>query len=50
MQRHQWLRFAADGTPFDFDRAEIAAVEQAFELIGVTPSHPLRIAVSGFEA
>jgi beta-phosphoglucomutase-like phosphatase (HAD superfamily) len=28
--------FDADGTLFDFDRAGIAALEQAFGLIGVT--------------
>ncbi len=36
MQRYQWLLFDADGTLFDFDRAEAAALEQAFGLIGVT--------------
>src|ERR1700722_2300635 len=35
MQRYQWLLFDADGTLFDFDRAEIAALEQAFQLVGV---------------
>src|SRR5580704_12043934 len=35
MQRYQWLLFDADGTLFDFDRAEIVALEQAFGLIGV---------------
>lgn len=35
MQRYQWLFFDADGTLFDFDRAEVVALEQAFELIGV---------------
>ena len=36
MQRYQWLFFDADGTLFDFDRAEVAALEQAFRLIEVT--------------
>jgi len=36
MQRYQWLLFDADGTLFDFDRAEVAAFEQAFGLISVT--------------
>ena len=36
MQRYQWLLFDADGTLFDFDRAEGRALEQAFGLIGVT--------------
>jgi 2-haloacid dehalogenase len=36
MQRYQWLLFDADGTLFDFDRAEVTALEQAFGLIGVT--------------
>jgi len=36
MQRYQWLLFDADGTLFDFDRAESTALEQAFRLIGVT--------------
>jgi len=35
MQRYQWLLFDADGTLFDFDRAEVAAFEQAFGLISV---------------
>jgi 2-haloacid dehalogenase len=35
MQRYQWLLFDADGTLFDFDRAEVTALEQAFGLIGV---------------
>jgi FMN phosphatase YigB (HAD superfamily) len=26
MQRHQWLLFDADGTLFDIDRAEVAAL------------------------
>jgi 2-haloacid dehalogenase len=36
MQRYQWLLFDADGTLFDFDRAEVTALEQAFRLSGVT--------------
>jgi 2-haloacid dehalogenase len=36
MQRYQWLWFDADGTLFDFERAEVTALEQAFGLIGVT--------------
>ncbi|HXI85433.1 MAG TPA: YjjG family noncanonical pyrimidine nucleotidase [Verrucomicrobiae bacterium] len=36
MQRYQWLLFDADGTLFDFERAEGKALEQAFGLIGVT--------------
>ncbi len=36
MQRYQWLLFDADGTLFDFERAEVAAFEQAFGLISVT--------------
>src|SRR5271156_1132847 len=35
MQRYQWLLFDADGTLFDFDRAEVRALKQAFGLIGV---------------
>jgi YjjG family noncanonical pyrimidine nucleotidase len=35
MQRYQWLLFDADGTLFDFDRAESTALGQAFRLIGV---------------
>lgn len=31
-----WLLFDADGTLFDFDRAERAAIEQALARIGVT--------------
>lgn len=36
MQRYQWLLFDADGTLFDYDRAESVALEQAFRLVGVT--------------
>ncbi len=36
MHRYQWLLFDADGTLFDFERAEGMALEQAFGLIGVT--------------
>lgn len=35
MQRYQWLLFDADGTLFDYERAESVALEQAFHLIGV---------------
>ena len=35
MQRYQWLLFDADGTLFDFERAEVTAFEQAFGLMGV---------------
>jgi 2-haloacid dehalogenase len=35
MQCYQWLLFDADGTLFDFDRAEVTALEQAFSLTGV---------------
>jgi FMN phosphatase YigB (HAD superfamily) len=34
MQNYQWLLFDADGTLFDFERAESAALRQAFQLIG----------------
>lgn len=34
MQRYQWLLFDADGTLFDYDRAEEAALRQAFRLVG----------------
>lgn len=34
MQRYQWLLFDADGTLFDYDRAESAALQRAFALIG----------------
>jgi 2-haloacid dehalogenase len=34
--RYQWLLFDADGTLFDYDRAETAALGQAFHRIGVT--------------
>ena len=36
MHRYQWLLFDADGTLFDFERAEGQALEQAFGQIGVT--------------
>ena len=36
MQQYQWLLFDADGTLFDYDRAESTALNQAFRLIGVT--------------
>ena len=41
MQCYQWLLFDADGTLFDYERAEATALEQAFGLIGVAfdPSH-----------
>lgn len=35
MQRYQWLLFDADGTLFDYDRAESVALEQTFHRIGV---------------
>jgi 2-haloacid dehalogenase len=35
MQRYQWLLFDADGTLFDYDRAENAALNRAFQSIGV---------------
>ncbi len=34
MQQYQWLLFDADGTLFDFDRAESAAFQRVFCLIG----------------
>lgn len=39
--RYQWLLFDADGTLFDYDRAERVALEQALTQIGVTfePGH-----------
>ena len=33
---YQWLLFDADGTLFDYDRAERAALEQALERVGVS--------------
>ena len=36
MQRYQWLLFDADGTLFDYDRAESIALGEAFRLMGVT--------------
>jgi len=35
MQRYQWLLFDADGTLFDFDRAEVLALQEVFRLTGV---------------
>jgi YjjG family noncanonical pyrimidine nucleotidase len=35
MQRYQWLLFDADGTLFDYERAEGVALEQAFRLVSV---------------
>jgi 2-haloacid dehalogenase len=35
MQRYDWLLFDADGTLFDFERAESAALRQVFQLMGV---------------
>jgi 2-haloacid dehalogenase len=34
MQRYQWLLFDADGTLFDYERAESAALAEAFRSIG----------------
>ena len=34
MQRYQWLLFDADGTLFDYERAESAALGEAFRSIG----------------
>jgi 2-haloacid dehalogenase len=34
MKRYQWLLFDADGTLFDYDRAESAALVRVFELTG----------------
>jgi FMN phosphatase YigB (HAD superfamily) len=34
MRRYQWLLFDADGTLFDFDRAESAALRHVFKFIG----------------
>lgn len=34
MQNYQWLLFDADGTLFDYDRAEGAALRQVFQLMG----------------
>ncbi|MGO9585641.1 MAG: YjjG family noncanonical pyrimidine nucleotidase [Limisphaerales bacterium] len=36
MQRYQWLLFDADGTLFDYDRAESIALGEVFRLIRVT--------------
>jgi YjjG family noncanonical pyrimidine nucleotidase len=36
MQCYQWLLFDADGTLFDYDRAEGIALEEVFRLMGVT--------------
>lgn len=35
MQRYQWLLFDADGTLFDYDSAESAALSQAFTMTGI---------------
>jgi 2-haloacid dehalogenase len=35
MQRYQWLLFDADGTLFDYDKAERAALNQTFQSIGI---------------
>jgi 2-haloacid dehalogenase len=35
MQRYDWLLFDADGTLFDFERAESAALRQVFQRMGV---------------
>jgi YjjG family noncanonical pyrimidine nucleotidase len=34
-ERYQWLLFDADGTLFDYDRAEASALEEAFRQFGV---------------
>lgn len=41
VQRYQWLLFDADGTLFDYDRAERAALGRALQQIGVAfePAH-----------
>ena len=41
MQKYEWLLFDADGTLFDYERAESAALAQVFQSIGVAfdPSH-----------
>lgn len=36
MQQYRWLLFDADGTLFDYDRAESAALQRVFRLIGAT--------------
>ena len=36
MQHCRWLRFDAEGTLFDYDRAESAALQRVFGLIGAT--------------
>lgn len=36
MPQYQWLFFDADGTLFDYNRAESAALEQAFQQIGLS--------------
>ena len=40
-RRYRWLLFDADGTLFDYDRAERVALEQALGQIGESfePSH-----------
>ena len=35
MQRYRWLLFDADGTLFDYERAEASALSSAFAQIGV---------------
>jgi 2-haloacid dehalogenase len=41
MKRYDWLLFDADGTLFDFERAESAALRKVFQLMGETfkPDH-----------
>lgn len=39
MKRYDWLLFDADGTLFDFERAESAALPQVFQVMGVA-FHP----------
>ena len=34
--RYDWLLFDADGTLFDYDKAETAALQQAFQTLGVS--------------
>ncbi len=36
MKRYRWLLFDADGTLFDYDRAESLALREVFQLAGIT--------------